>query len=218
MPRDADQPSHFVGRAQLNEFLGWLDYTNCLAQEACATMAGELCRQVRRRLLEPVIEPHLLDENAAFALVLLAKIVHQLDARQFTPELAHWLVGADEPEPPVLDATGTAIQQQRSTTIAHDCLLNILVDNAGDNGDLLLPTLQFVEALIDNCNDRILHGMLFRYVNTRGYYDAAAAGEQVQTWSDEEDERARRRAETEVPTTCRSRTMAPTYILKVINK
>lgn len=218
-PRDASDPAagtaaqpHFVGRAQLQQFLGWLDYTHCLAYESCDTMAAELCRQVRSRLLCDCIEPALLETNGAFMLVLLSKIVRQLDARAFTSELAGWLIGEEERAMPA------------------DCLLNIIIDNAQDNAELLLPTLQFVEALIDNCNERVLHGMLFRYVNTRGYFDAAAAAELVQTWSDEEDERARadravREEEqaTEVAlsvsaTRCRSRTLAPTNILKVINK
>lgn len=221
LPRDPSVEQHFVGRAQLLAFLGWLDYTNCLANEASHLMADELCRQVRLRLLGDCIEPQMLDEHAAFMLVLLAKIVHQLDARPMAHELANWLIGCDDGATTDGGAGG-------------DCLLNIIVDMAQDNTELLLPTLQFVESLIVNCNERILHGMLFRYVNTRGYYDAQAAGEVVQTWSDEEDERAREAAEKReavaveaadastsggcVAVRLRSRTMAPTYILKVINK
>lgn len=78
-----------------------------------------------------------------------------------------------------------------------------------------MPTLQFIESLLDNANERILHGMLFRYINSRGYYDITAQ-QPIQSWSDEEDERARPpRTSTDEP--FKSRTLAPTNILKVIN-
>lgn len=35
---------------------------------------------------------------------------------------------------------------ENATAIIHtDCLLNIIIENAQDNQDILLPTLQFVE-------------------------------------------------------------------------
>lgn len=97
----------------------------------------------------------------------------------------------------------------------NDCLLTILIENAYENSDILLPTLQFIESLLDNTNERILHGMLFRYLNTRGYYDSSA--KLVHSWSDEEDEREKRVHE-HSQGVVRSKTMAPTNILKVINK
>lgn len=96
----------------------------------------------------------------------------------------------------------------------NDCLLTIIIENAQDNSDILLPTLQFVESLLDNCNERILNGMIFRYINHRGYYDSSI--QMIQTWSDEEDERVRRRGS--VDGQMKSRTLAPVNILKVINK
>lgn len=33
------------------------------------------------------------------------------------------------------------------TMIQTDCLLNIIIENAQDNQDILLPTLQFVEVI-----------------------------------------------------------------------
>lgn len=77
--------------------------------------------------------------------------------------------------------------------------------------------MQFIESLLDNTNERILHGMLFQYVNSRGYYDVTAARQAVQTWSDEEDERERA-DEASAGNQAKSRTLAPTNILKVINK
>lgn len=67
---------------------------------------------------------------------------------------------------------------------------------------------------MDNPHERILHEIVFRYVNTRGYYDYSSSI--VQTWSDEEDERERRRGSADGP--IKSRTLAPHNILKVINK
>lgn len=114
-----------------------------------------------------------------------------------------------------------------------DCLLTILIENAQDNSDILLPTLQFIEvwstirdrktdnkiilflqSLLENPNEQILHGMIFYYINNRGYFDNAA--ETVQSWSDEEENRERRRGSADAPV--KSRTLAPNNILKVINQ
>lgn len=57
--------------------------------------------------------------------------------------------------------------------------------------------------------------MIFRYIETRGYYDITAASN-IQTWSDEEDEREKRRSTATEP--MKSTTMKPNNILKVINK
>lgn len=48
-------------------------------------------------------------------------------------ELAIWLVGPPED----------------GACVSNDCLLNILIENAQDNVDILLPTLQFIEVQPD---------------------------------------------------------------------
>lgn len=68
---------------------------------------------------------------------------------------------------------------------------------------------------MDNANERILHGMIFRYLNGRGYYDQNSENQPIQTWSDEEDERGRR--DGNVDALKKSRTLAPSNILKIIN-
>lgn len=69
--------------------------------------------------------------------------------------------------------------------------------------------------MLDNPHEKILHGMLFLYINNRGYYDLGAT-RNMQSWSDEEDNRERRRGSADGP--IKSRTLAPHNILKVINK
>lgn len=73
----------------------------------------------------------------------------------------------------------------------------------------------YAQALLDNTNARILHSMLFRYLETRGYYDVNATST-IQTWSDEEDEREKQRSSASEP--IKSVTLKPNNILKVINK
>lgn len=113
-------------------------------------------------------------------------------------EIANWMIGTAE-----LECT------------SNDCVLTILIENAYENSDILLPTLQFIESLLDNTNERVLHGMIFRYVNSRGYYDSSA--KLIHSWSDEEDEREKR-VHDQGQGAVRSKTMAPTNILKVINQ
>lgn len=194
-PRDSEQ-QHFIGRGQLCEFLCWLDYTDCLSKE-CKILFPFFGELFRSHLLETTIEPAMLDENASFMAILTAKIIKMIQSTFLSNEIATWLVGEGQIE----EINGS------------DCLLTILIENAQDNSDLLLSTLQFVEALLDNPNERILHGMIFFYLNSRGYFDQSA--EIVQCWSDEEDNRERRRGSADGP--IKSRTLAPSNILKVIN-
>lgn len=101
-------------------------------------------------------------------------------------------------------------------SLMNDNLLTIIIENAYENTDILLPTLQFVESLLDNTNERILHGMLFRYVNSRRYYDNRIGAQPLRSWSDEEDDREKK--EQIQRGTIRSKTLAPPNILKVINQ
>lgn len=59
-------------------------------------------------------------------------------------ELAKWLVGssivADS-----YDLAASGCDDTTATIIHTDTLLNIIIENAQDNLDILLPTLQFVE-------------------------------------------------------------------------
>lgn len=191
-PKDDDH-QHFIGRYQLTSFLCWLDFADCLANEnlSVADLMGMLFRE---QVLEKIVEPNLLEICAPFGLVMTSKIVKQIRSESLLEEVATWLVGTE--------INGT------------DCLLNILIENAQDNTEVLLQTLQMVEALLDNPNERILHSMLFIYINGRGYFDSAKSGE-IESWSDEEDKREKRRGSVE--NAMKSKTMAPNNILKVIN-
>lgn len=78
IPRDAEQ-QHYIGRYQLQSFLCWLDYCDCLAKE-CSQMPPEYGEMIRQQLFEGYVEPCLLDINASFMLVLTSKIVKQLQS------------------------------------------------------------------------------------------------------------------------------------------
>lgn len=149
LPRDADAP-YFIGRPQLMEFLCWLDYCNCLAKEC--NVPGIVCRlaeNIRVDMFEMSIEPMItvLDINAAgFMLVLTAKIIRQIDSKEMRDDIAVWLVGSDI----VVDRSDASGDEN---VLKTDCLLNIIIENAQDNLDILLPTLQFIEVRIDDAID-----------------------------------------------------------------
>ncbi|CAG9810988.1 unnamed protein product [Chironomus riparius] len=185
-----DDHHHFIGRYQLTSFLCWLDYADCLVKEnyLIADLLGMLFRE---QVLEKNLEPNLLELNGPFGLVLTAKVIKQIKSEELLEEVATWLVGTE--------------------INGSDCLLNIIIENAQDNSEVLLQTLQLVEALLENPNERILHSMIFLYVNSRGYYDSR----EIESWSDEEEMREKRHGSAE--SAVKSRTMAPNNILKVIN-
>ena len=188
-----DDHHHFIGRYQLTSFLCWLDYADCLVKEnlLIADLLGMLFRE---QVLEKILEPNLLELNGPFGLVLTSKVIKQINSEELLEEIATWLVGTE--------------------INGSDCLLNIIIENAQDNCEVLLQTLQFVEAILENPNERILHSMIFLYVSTRGYFDSSKSRE-IESWSDEEEMREKRRGS--VDSAIKSRTMAPNNILKVIN-
>lgn len=191
-PKDHDQ-QHFIGRYQLTSYLCWLDFADCLCKDnfIVADMIGALFRE---SVLEKIIEPNLLESSASFGLVVAAKTIKQIHSESLMEEMATWLVGTE--------------------INGSDCLLNILIENAQDNPEILLQTLQFVESLLDNPNERIMHSMIFIYVNSRGYVDLTKVSE-IESWSDEEDQREKRRGS--IDTAVKSKTLAPNNILRIIN-
>lgn len=86
MPRDSDA-SQFFGKPKLMDFLCWLDYSNSIAKECYVPdIVKCLAEYIRIDLFEMSIEPMIsvLDMNiAGFELVLLAKIIKQIDADAF---------------------------------------------------------------------------------------------------------------------------------------
>lgn len=86
LPRDSEA-QYFIGKPQLMEFLCWLDYANRLAKECCVPeIVRRLAENIRIDLFELSIEPmiSILDINiVGFMLVLMAKIIRQIDAPEF---------------------------------------------------------------------------------------------------------------------------------------
>lgn len=95
MPKDSDC-SHFVGRAQLHEFLCWLDYTNCVARE-CKQLTN-LRSRFRNEFLLGVVEQTILSIDTPFMLVLASKIIKQCTSFALMDEIASWLVGESTSE------------------------------------------------------------------------------------------------------------------------
>lgn len=176
LPRD-EEAQFFIGRPQLMEFLCWLDYANNLSKECLVPkIVQNLAENIRVDLFEMSIEPMIsvLDTNiAAFMLVLMAKIIKHIDAKEFCDgkrhlslffyfifskrsrsmyfcfiwtELAVWLVGSSiVVDGDDLAANRSGCDENAPAIIQTDCLLNIIIENVQDNLDILLPTLQFIE-------------------------------------------------------------------------
>lgn len=87
LPRDAEA-QYFIGKPQLMEFLCWFDYANRLAKECCVPeIVQHLAENIRVDLFEMSIEPmiSILDISiVGFMLVLMAKIIRQIDAPAFS--------------------------------------------------------------------------------------------------------------------------------------
>lgn len=75
IPRESEQ-HNFIGRAQLHEFLCWMDYTDCVARE-CVKLQM-LGPKFRSEFLVGAIEPALIAIDTPFMLVLMSKVIKQL--------------------------------------------------------------------------------------------------------------------------------------------
>lgn len=178
----------FVGKLPLLQFLCWLDYFDCVGRELKADRVNKYATfKFQVELLQGHVQEDVCNGRNAPKIMLLTKIFKQVRTERVHKQCVTWL----------LNDMGT--------------VFNTLLENATDNPCIVVETLSLVELFVDQPNLPALDCLVLSYLEKRAYFNHQT----VQSWSDEEDERERRRGSH--GETVKSKTLAPNNILKVIN-
>lgn len=77
-------------------------------------------------------------------------------------------------------------------------------------------TISILQALLEKYDESTLETLVIRYVQTRDYYNTNSCDDPIRCWSDEEDEREKKRESTSDEH--RSRTLAPSNVDRIIER
>ena len=104
-----------------------------------------------------------------------------------------------------------------TTSLKH----HLLSHCQGDNMAVSLETLRLFDSLLSSPCEYVLSRLVTPHLETRGYYQAYATDYQINSWSEEEDEREKHRPRDTGGRTAGqrppSRTMAPSNIHRIVN-
>lgn len=185
---DSDSERQFIGKLPLVQFLCWLDYYDCVVRELKSDRLIKYATfKFQVDLLQGHVQEEVTDGRTASKIMLLTKICKQVRSDRLYGQCVNWL----------LSDLGT--------------VFSTLLENATDNPCILVETLSLVEVFVDQPNLPVLECLVLSHLEKRSYFNPQT----VQSWSDEEDERERRRGSH--GETVKSKTLAPNNILKVIN-
>lgn len=178
----------FIGKLPFVQFLCWLDYYDAVVREMTSDRINKYATfKFQVELLQGHVQGDVADGRSASKIMLLTKIFKQVRAPNLYKQCVEWL----------LSDLGT--------------LFKTMLGNATDSPCVLVETLSLVELFVDQPNLAVLECLVLNHLERRAYFNPQT----VQSWSDEEDERERRRGSH--GETVKSKTLAPNNILKVIN-
>lgn len=207
----ADDPATFAGKKQLEAFLSWLDFVDLIVQDAYPVVGIALSAAVHENFLKAVIEPILLSElisDSTWITAFIIKCIRHVSSVLLITEIGKFLLGVNS------DAENRGV-------MPHAVKRTLLERCSDPDEDLMLITLKLFETLVEVPNEQVLQNLVLANLESRDYYDGTCVDYQ-QSWSDEEDERMRKRShevdfsEESSPVNT-SRTFAPSNINKIIN-
>ena len=205
---ELDDPT-FIGRAELLQLFSFVDYLDQLTRQAHVFVASSLAAEIREQFLEKCLQPLLVSDTEADALLGLA-LTAQLWVHIKSDKLAHafavWLLGED------IEDCG------------HELKLRLLA-RCREGGLLGLETVRTLDVLLASPCQYILDRLVTARLETRGYHLSSNNPEAViNSWSDVEDEREKLENLSEVTQLSRSgrevtpsRTLAPSNIHRLVN-
>lgn len=205
VPLSAEVEVNCDGCRQAATFLSWFDFCDQVISESRASIGEALAFSIRESFLEQQFKPENLTNVLVIAIV--SKCYRMVTSHSLQRVMSEWLVGeAREPELP-----GVMMCRTR----------HALLESCSDQDPAVcLEALRLYEGILEKNKEHDIHCVAVTYVVGRRYYDSTVSLNQIESWSDEEDERERHRDSpvTDSPTTSSvSRTLAPTHIDKIIH-
>ncbi|CAG0918568.1 unnamed protein product [Notodromas monacha] len=209
-----ESPSHVLEPTsrKVLSYLSRLDLADVFAASTPSLAAKQIGSCFGVTFLRDAIERRLFDPDPAVALLAtshLTKVVQQVSSGVLLKEISDWLLGANR----LPEIRGKPCHLLKA----------LLLERCRQSEDiaLALETLRLFEVLLQKpCEDIIFNLVLANLVDRR-YVNVDKLMNQCSSWSDEEEEREKKRAENGAfspNSTPRSRTLAPTKIQRIVNE
>ncbi|XP_040573325.1 FHF complex subunit HOOK interacting protein 2A [Lepeophtheirus salmonis] len=221
--RTEDHRNEFPGKSHIISFFAWFDYVDNLVRRAHPLIGEYLCYSFNKHFLENCLEIHFGDclpeedshtGNDAAMVIFLAHLNRcwsHIDSQGLAKTFSTWLIGDSEAE--------------LNGMVSHP-LKHLLIEMClSSNVEVALETLHLFDTLLERPSECILSCLVLGNLSERGYYHHELAVSQINSWSEEEDEREKSRSSPhnigksrferhKAPT---SRTLAPSNIHRIIN-
>uniref|UniRef100_A0A8D8LHL1 Protein FAM160B1 n=1 Tax=Cacopsylla melanoneura TaxID=428564 RepID=A0A8D8LHL1_9HEMI len=198
----SDNTSYYHGYPQLVLFFSWFDFINQLISESEAVIAAALCEVFKLCFVECVFSSEFLSH--VLSLAVLARCITMSTAAPLYSVFRDWLLG----DCSSLN-TPTGIECPQMKALIDSCF--------SSNNQVSLHALKLFTALLEKYDEVTLNSLVILYVKSRAYYDHAGSSELITSWSDEEDEREKKREDSKSEQHV-SRTLAPSNVDKIIER
>uniref|UniRef100_A0A1B6BXJ8 FHF complex subunit HOOK-interacting protein C-terminal domain-containing protein n=1 Tax=Clastoptera arizonana TaxID=38151 RepID=A0A1B6BXJ8_9HEMI len=204
-PIAAEREVQCEGWRQAASFFAWLDFCDQIAVESRPAIGISISRSIRKVFLDKEFLPEALPN--VLTLATLSKCFKMLVSRSVIQEMGEWLVG-DARDPELPNVLTCCVTQALLECCSHE------------DPTINLEALRLFEVLLEKNDEHIVHCLVLRYVLGRVYFDSTTNMNQIESWSDEEDERERQRSSPEINSSetlnGMGRTLAPSHIEKII--
>uniref|UniRef100_A0A8C5Q9P8 FHF complex subunit HOOK interacting protein 2B n=1 Tax=Leptobrachium leishanense TaxID=445787 RepID=A0A8C5Q9P8_9ANUR len=145
--------------AAVQRFLCWVEYCNCLVQESHEVIGGEITRSITDAFLLGVLQPELLQVSELCILrstSILTALLHRFTAPPLLHQLLTFILGEDR-SPERRNNKNPQLRAQ-------------LMDRCNHLSDeISLVSLRLFEVLLQMPVEMVLHNLVTRNLETRGY-------------------------------------------------
>lgn len=197
----SDTTSSYEGYPQLVLFFSWFDFINQLVSESETVISAALCEVFKMCFVECVFSCEFLSHTLSLA--VLTRCISMSTAPALHYVFREWLLGNSSD----MD-TPTLVLCPQKKALLESCV--------SSNNAVCLQALKLFTALLEKYDESTLETLVIRYVQTRDYYNTNSCDDPIRCWSDEEDEREKKRESTSDEH--RSRTLAPSNVDRIIER
>ncbi|KAL8174130.1 UNVERIFIED_CONTAM: hypothetical protein K2H54_038985 [Gekko kuhli] len=166
------EENSFPGQPELEAFLAWLDFCDCLVKGASPMVARPVAEAAAQRLFVGRLQPQLLqmsEHGILISTAILTGLVRQIHAPALLQELVIFLLGTGR-EPEVLEDPDRH---------QHPPLCSQLIERCNHLSDeISIVTLRFFEELLRLPDSRILQNLVLHNLEERSYILRSASGQE----------------------------------------
>lgn len=207
---DESENLSFPGRTELVTFLSFFDYMDNIVRVAHPIVAQGLAGQIRHEFFEDILEPKLTsrgetwEKDVSWTAAMVALCWQHVQSDRMAEAMSCWLLGDSDGE--VSRLTPNGLQQHIISLCRHE------------NLEVSHEVLRMMDIILLSPCEYILSKLVTTNLESRGYVQQDASEFQINSWSEEEDEREKHRPIERIGAgMAPSRTLAPSNIHRVVN-